>query len=79
MTGRGPVEIDRMLATVLFTYMVGSTEKAAALGDSRWRYLLDNGLIKRNLGGFRGHEIKRLATAFWQPSTVRLALCLCHN
>jgi class 3 adenylate cyclase len=58
LTGRGPVEIDRMLATVLFTYMVGSTEKAAALGDSRWRNLLDNGLIKRNLGGFRGHEIK---------------------
>jgi class 3 adenylate cyclase len=61
LTGtRGPVEIDRMLATVLFTDIVGSTEKAAALGDSRWRNLLDShhGLIKRNLARFRGHEIK---------------------
>jgi esterase/lipase len=61
LTGtRGLVEIDRMLATVLFTDIVGSTEKAAALGDSRWRNLLDShhGLIKRNLARFRGHEIK---------------------
>jgi pimeloyl-ACP methyl ester carboxylesterase len=55
-----PVEPDRVLATVLFTDIVGSTEKAAELGDSRWRNLLDNhhGLIKRNLSRFRGSEIK---------------------
>ena len=50
-----------MLATVLFTDIVGSTEKAAELGDSRWRSLLDNhhAVIKRNLSRFRGHEIER--------------------
>jgi hypothetical protein len=37
-----PVSVDRVLATVLFTDIVGSTEKAAALGDHRWRSLLDN-------------------------------------
>jgi pimeloyl-ACP methyl ester carboxylesterase len=43
LTGsRAPVTIDRVLATVLFTDIVGSTEKAAALGDRRWRDLLDN-------------------------------------
>ena len=61
LTGtRGPVEVDRLLATVLFTDIVGSTEKAAELGDSRWRSLLDNhhAVIKRNLSRFRGREIK---------------------
>ena len=42
LTGsRAPVMIDRVLSTVLFTDIVGSTEKAAALGDRRWRDLLD--------------------------------------
>jgi class 3 adenylate cyclase len=61
LTGtRAPIEVDRMLATVLFTDIVGSTEKAAELGDSRWRSLLDNhhAVIKRNLSRFRGREIK---------------------
>ena len=61
LTGaRGPVEGDRVLATVLFTDIVGSTEKAAALGDRRWRDLLDNhhATIRRNLVRFRGLEVK---------------------
>jgi pimeloyl-ACP methyl ester carboxylesterase len=42
LTGaRAPVEVDRVLSTVLFTDIVGSTQKAAALGDRRWRDLLD--------------------------------------
>jgi len=55
-----PVTSDRVLATVLFTDIVGSTEKAAALGDRRWRDLLDqhHAIIRRNLARFRGHEIK---------------------
>jgi len=49
-----------VLATVLFTDIVGSTEKAVELGDSRWRNLLDShhAMIKRNLSRFRGQEIK---------------------
>jgi class 3 adenylate cyclase/esterase/lipase len=61
LTGsHAPVEIDRVLATVLFTDIVGSTEKAAALGDHRWHDLLDthHAAIRRSLSRFRGHEIK---------------------
>jgi class 3 adenylate cyclase len=61
LTGtRAPVTVDRVLATVLFTDIVGSTDKAAALGDRRWRDLLGNhhATIRRNLTRFRGHEIK---------------------
>jgi class 3 adenylate cyclase len=61
LTGsRAPVLVDRVLATVLFTDIVGSTEKAAALGDSRWRNLLDkhHATIRSNLARFRGHEVK---------------------
>jgi pimeloyl-ACP methyl ester carboxylesterase len=61
LTGaRPPVTIDRVLATVLFTDIVGSTEKAANLGDHRWRDLLENhhSTIRRNLARFRGHEVK---------------------
>jgi class 3 adenylate cyclase len=61
LTGsRPPVAVDRVLATVLFTDIVGSTEKATALGDHRWRDLLDShhATIRRNLGRFRGKEVK---------------------
>jgi class 3 adenylate cyclase len=61
LTGtRAPVTVDRVLATVLFTDIVGSTEKAASLGDRRWRDLLDShhATIRRNLARFRGHEVK---------------------
>ena len=43
MTGaRHRLEPDRVLATVMFTDMVGSTERAAELGDSRWHELLND-------------------------------------
>jgi class 3 adenylate cyclase/pimeloyl-ACP methyl ester carboxylesterase len=53
-------ESDRILATVLFTDIVGSTEKAAALGDHRWRDLLEDhhATIRHNLTRFRGREVK---------------------
>ena len=37
---RPPIDADRVLATVLFTDIVGSTEKLAELGDARWKELL---------------------------------------
>jgi class 3 adenylate cyclase len=61
LTGsRAQPTADRLLATVLFTDIVGSTEKAAALGDRRWRDLLDthHATIRRNLTSFRGREVK---------------------
>jgi class 3 adenylate cyclase len=49
---------DTVLATVMFTDIVGSTERAAALGDRAWRDLLDNHhvLVRRELARFRGQE-----------------------
>ena len=61
LTGSRPaVAVDRVLATVLFTDIVGSTEKAVALGDNRWHDLLDShhAVIRRNLTRFRGNEVK---------------------
>jgi pimeloyl-ACP methyl ester carboxylesterase len=54
----GP-EPDRILATILFTDIVGSTDRAAALGDHRWRDLLENfyGVVRRELQRFRGSEV----------------------
>jgi pimeloyl-ACP methyl ester carboxylesterase len=41
LTGIRPADTDRVLATILFTDIVGSTERAMALGDRRWRELLE--------------------------------------
>jgi hypothetical protein len=49
----GP-EPERILATVLFTDIVGSTERAAALGDRRWRDLLDGQRDRAALSAHRG-------------------------
>jgi class 3 adenylate cyclase len=67
LTGRrGPSEIDRVLATVMFTDIVGSTEFASQLGDGRWRALLGehNALVRYQLERWRGHEIKTIGDGF---------------
>ena len=53
------VEPDRVLATVMFTDIVGSTERAAALGNERWRQLLAEHytILRKELSTFRGREI----------------------
>jgi pimeloyl-ACP methyl ester carboxylesterase len=63
LTGaRSVAEPDRVLATVMFTDIVGSTERAAELGDARWRELLERHqeAIRRELTRFRGREVKTL-------------------
>ena len=69
LTGSRSVDsagIDRVLATVLFTDIVGSTERAEALGDQRWHDLLDahNAAVRRELERFRGNEVKALGDGF---------------
>jgi class 3 adenylate cyclase len=63
LTGaRSVAEPDRVLATVMFTDIVGSTERATELGDARWRELLSahQGAVRRELTRFRGREVKTL-------------------
>jgi pimeloyl-ACP methyl ester carboxylesterase len=62
---RGP-EPNRVLATVLFTDIVGSTERAAQLGDRKWRDLLEkhNAVVRRTLGLFRGREVDTAGDGF---------------
>jgi class 3 adenylate cyclase len=56
---RDEAEPDRVLTTVLFTDVVGSTAKAAEIGDRAWGELLErhNTLARAYLGRFRGHEV----------------------
>ena len=63
LTGvRRPVVSDRVLATVLFTDIVGSTERAAELGDSSWRALLErhDALAREQVARYRGRFVKSL-------------------
>lgn len=60
------VEVDRVLKTVLFTDIVGSTERAATEGDRKWRDLLDahDSTIRRELDRFRGDEVNTTGDGF---------------
>jgi pimeloyl-ACP methyl ester carboxylesterase len=62
----GP-EPDRVLATVMFTDIVGSTELAATLGDRRWRAVLDRFYeeTRKYLGIFRGREVDTAGDGFF--------------
>ena len=62
---RGP-DPDRVLATVMFTDIVGSTEKAAAVGDRKWRDILESyyELARSELDRFRGREIDTAGDGF---------------
>ena len=62
-----PREPDRVLATVLFTDIVGSTARAAELGDSAWRELLarHHTLVRGELVRFRGEELDTAGDGFF--------------
>jgi pimeloyl-ACP methyl ester carboxylesterase len=75
-------EPDRVLATVLFTDIVDSTARAAALGDREWRKLLErhHALIRRQLVRFRGAELDVAGDGFFArfDGPARAIRCACE-
>jgi class 3 adenylate cyclase/alpha-beta hydrolase superfamily lysophospholipase len=74
-------EPDRILATILFTDIAGSTAKAIELGDRRWRGLLERHhmLVRRELLRFRGREIDTAGDGFLAAfdGPARAIRCAC--
>ena len=66
----GAEEPDTTLATVLFTDIVGSTEKVADLGDARWRELVErhHALVRQQLSRFRGREVDTAGDGFFSAT-----------
>lgn len=66
ITGTRGAVTERMLTTIVFTDIVGSTERAALLGDNRWRDLLDNHdrIVRHELERFRGREVNTAGDGF---------------
>jgi len=75
----GPPEADRVLATVLFTDIVASTQRASELGDRRWAELLTrhHAAVRSELERFRGQEIDTAGDGFFATfdGPARAALC----
>jgi class 3 adenylate cyclase len=82
LTGaRHAPEPERTLTTILFTDIVGSTERAAELGDARWRELLQahDSTVRRELERNRGREIKTTGDGFLAgfDGPARAIRCAC--
>jgi class 3 adenylate cyclase len=63
---RGGFDAERVLTTIVFTDIVGSTQRAAVLGDLRWHDLLDNHdrIVRHELERFRGREVNTAGDGF---------------
>ncbi len=78
---RRPRGAERVLATILFTDIVGSTQKAAAMGDEKWRRVLDeyDDIVRQQLARFQGRLIKRLGDGHFATfdGPARALRCAC--
>jgi class 3 adenylate cyclase len=76
-----PVDTNRVLATVLFTDVVGSTAKAVELGDAAWRQLINqhHAIVRRLLVRFRGTELDTAGDGFFASfdGPARAIRCAC--
>ena len=87
LTGsRSEPDVDRVLATIMFTDIVDSTRRAAELGDRQWRALLDrhDDTVRQQLARFRGQEVKNLGDGFMATfdgpaRAVRCAASICES
>ncbi|OBK22089.1 cyclase [Mycobacterium asiaticum] len=63
---RGGGDAERVLTTIVFTDIVGSTQRAALLGDNRWRDLLDNHdtIVRHEIQRFGGREVNTAGDGF---------------
>jgi class 3 adenylate cyclase len=83
LTGvRREPETDRVLATLLFTDIVGSTQCASRLGDHEWTGLLQrhHELVRRELARFRGRELRSTGDGFFATfdGPARAIRCACN-
>ncbi|MGH3544079.1 MAG: adenylate/guanylate cyclase domain-containing protein [Mycobacterium sp.] len=78
---RGGFEAERVLTTIVFTDIAGSTERAAALGDDRWRDLLDNhdAIVRHELERFGGREVNTAGDGFVATFTSPSAGIACAD
>jgi class 3 adenylate cyclase len=78
---RGGFDAERVLATLVFTDIVGSTSQAAELGDGRWRDLLDNHdtIVRHQLQRFGGREVNTAGDGFVATFTSPSAALACAD
>ena len=78
---RDHFDAERVLTTIVFTDIVGSTERAALLGDDRWRDLLDNhdAIVRHELDRFGGREVNTAGDGFVATFTSPSAALACAD
>jgi len=78
---RGGSDAERLLTTIVFTDIVSSTERAALLGDNRWRDLLDNHdtIVRHELQRFAGREVNTAGDGFVATFTSPSAAIACAD
>jgi class 3 adenylate cyclase len=78
---RGGSDAERLLTTIVFTDIVNSTERAALLGDDRWRDLLDNHdtIVRHELQRFGGREVNTAGDGFVATFSSPSAAIVCAD